>query len=337
MMDLDFANSHYVRLYTEDSPEWNMAGFEGQTVYSLLTRKLDRSGCLKCCGLSPAEIVSLQTHIPLPFAQVGVARLLQIGLLEHRGDVLVDPTYIEAQETSKSDKQRQRESRNRRRATALSEPPQPAASQNVTTVANAGPFVTSGHEPSQPVTLNGAVLCGAEQAVAVAAPVATAAPEPEPEPIPRVGVDTVRRIPLPQPDPRQEAEHRREQADRMKPVADASLSPDAREAKSAWADVCTSRADFRGREPDSFYEGLAPIARRIVCAIRDEGFEVSIGAVLRCGMYDYHVRQKSQKGHVNARYLPLSDDFIRSFESGLENNPPRFRPKYVPIAKAAAE
>jgi hypothetical protein len=315
-----------------------MAGFEGQTVFSLLTRKLDRSGCLKLCGLSPAAIVSLQTHIPLPFVEVGLARLLQIGLLEHRGDVLVDPTYIAAQETSKSDKQRQRESRDRRRATALSEPPKPPPeSRNVTTVTSAGPFVTPGHEPSQVVTLTSAVLCGAEQTVAVAAPPPAPATQPKADPIPRIGVDTVRRRPLGQPDPAQEAAHQREQAERMRPPIDASLTPDGREARKAWKDVCDDRADVRGNETVDFYEGVAPIARRVVCAIRDEGFEVQIGAVLRCGMYDYYIRQKREKGRVKARFLPMSDDFIHAFESGLENNPPNFRPVYVPIAKAAAE
>lgn len=76
------------------------------------------------------------------------------GMIEHRGDQLIWPNYIEGQETPQSDRQRKAESRERRRTTAREtevtkrEP----KSRTVTEGHESGQKVTSGHVASRAVT-----------------------------------------------------------------------------------------------------------------------------------------------------------------------------------------
>ena len=116
---LDFATEFYVRLYTRDTTSWNALGWEGQCLLPLLLRKADRAGIIPIGKRTPARALAALLHGPLDFIEVGITRLIEEGAVVHRGDDLVLPRFIEAQESVRPDAVRQRQRRQRRREEAL--------------------------------------------------------------------------------------------------------------------------------------------------------------------------------------------------------------------------
>lgn len=191
---MDWSNEPYVRLYTRDTTNWKRIGWQGRCVLTLLLRKVDRAGTLDLEGLEPWEAVKLHIDVPDEVAREGVAALLRVETLVVRGNLLVLPNHIEAQEASKSDRQRQRESRQRRASGDRSE--RDEASRNVTVTHDASRaqnqrddvsqnvtppngFVTERHDQSRAVTnghsllnsaLHSSAVQGGETAPARAAP-----------------------------------------------------------------------------------------------------------------------------------------------------------------------
>jgi hypothetical protein len=150
---MDWSNERYVRLYTRDTRTWLKLKWEGQSLLALLIRKMDRSGILDDME-EPIEDISLVTGFPEEHTKVGLERLIKYGVVHINTDnTLVMPNYIDAQESSKTDKQRQRESRERRKARAQS------VTKRDDLVTKCDGNVTSGHNLSQPVTPTCAVLC----------------------------------------------------------------------------------------------------------------------------------------------------------------------------------
>jgi hypothetical protein len=154
---MDFANEYYVRIYTRDTTTWKRLAWDGQNVLMQMLRKMDMAGVLDIEDMEPWEAVVLHCpDAPEDVARRGMALCLRFGVIEHNGHFLVAPKYREANEANKSDRQRQVESRARRRASALerSVTPRDVESQDVTdngqpshdvTVALRG--VTSSHVP----------------------------------------------------------------------------------------------------------------------------------------------------------------------------------------------
>lgn len=144
---MDFSNESYVRLYVRDTTNWFRLGWEGQCTLAMALRKVDRAGILECDGTDPATAVSMHVHGPIDFIRKGVDSLIACGVatLTAEGDLFF-PNFLAAQESRKSDKLRQRESRERRQAEAASGSHWPEPSQIVTDV-------TVGHSESHPVTL----------------------------------------------------------------------------------------------------------------------------------------------------------------------------------------
>jgi len=115
-LGVDFDNESYVRYYRRHTTGFKVLGFEAQALEPQLLRLMDRAGLFELEGLSPAE--AIHAHLPkwpIPFLEAGVAELLSRGTIEKRGDLLLWPKYIEAQEAKQSDRVRQQESRARRR------------------------------------------------------------------------------------------------------------------------------------------------------------------------------------------------------------------------------
>jgi hypothetical protein len=159
---MDWSNEHYVRIYTRDTTTWRLLGWDGQSVLMQVLRRLDQSGVLEIDDVAPWEAVMIHCGAPEEVARAGMRSCLDRGVLLHNGRFLIAPKFQEAQEASKSDKQRQKESRDRRRTTALLTPDPPVTkrdkeSQNGTPSSRNGTQtsqpVTSGHTPSQAVTL----------------------------------------------------------------------------------------------------------------------------------------------------------------------------------------
>lgn len=178
---MDYANEPYVRIYTRDDMGWKLLDWEAQCVELQLKRKVDRAGVLPLEDALPTEAVALQTGLPLEMVERGLATLIKRKRVHHRGDVLTIPNWIESQETSKSDKQRQKDSRDRRRALADALPENVTTrddrqSQNVTAPSR---NVTDCHAVTDAVTdvtLTSAVLASASLAIAPQRVASQAAP-----------------------------------------------------------------------------------------------------------------------------------------------------------------
>lgn len=111
---MNFEDEPYVRIYQRDTKTWLRWGWEGQTVFVLTSRKLDRAGMLDDIT-DPVADVGLITGLPEAVVRVGLERVLASGTFEIHGGRLIAPRYVEAQTATKSDKLRSWELRKRRR------------------------------------------------------------------------------------------------------------------------------------------------------------------------------------------------------------------------------
>jgi hypothetical protein len=111
---VDFANERYIRVYTRNTTTLKLLGFDGRAVLWHILREMDRSGVLDLGGLAPWEAAMLHSGCSEEVARAGIDACLKRECLVHDGDRLVAPRYIEANETPQSDKQRAKESRERR-------------------------------------------------------------------------------------------------------------------------------------------------------------------------------------------------------------------------------
>lgn len=111
---MDWTNERYVRLYTRDSTNWKRIGWDGQCVLMAILRKVDRAGTLDLSGLEPWEAIALHTGAPDDVSKRGVEGLLRTDTAVVRGGSLVLPSFIAAQECSKSDKLRSKELREKK-------------------------------------------------------------------------------------------------------------------------------------------------------------------------------------------------------------------------------
>lgn len=157
-MSMDWSNESYVRLYTRDTTNWRRLGWDGQCVLMSLLRKVDRSGSLDLGGLDPWEAIVLHTGATEDSARRGVEALLRTESVTIRDDRLTFPSFIEAQECSKSDKLRAKESRERR---AKGTDPLRFVIRESQDVTPPSRVVTSRHEPSHAVTPRHSLLCSA--------------------------------------------------------------------------------------------------------------------------------------------------------------------------------
>lgn len=119
MRGLHFEDERYVRVYVRDTADWLSLSWEAQSLFLLLSRKLDRAGVLELGHRDPARIVARITGVPEAVVARALPELVAPeGLLELREGFLVDPAFIEAQEAKQSDAERARASREKRRQIA---------------------------------------------------------------------------------------------------------------------------------------------------------------------------------------------------------------------------
>lgn len=147
---MNYEDEDYVRYFTRDTVSWMALGWEGQAVLALMLHgKFDRSGVFDCDGHTPSHAVTLITRMPADVVEAGLKRLLDSKTWIHREGKLVWPKFVHAQGCRRSDRVRQRESREKRRLDALG--------QDVTPGDESTPAVTPSHtesQVSQPVTLS---------------------------------------------------------------------------------------------------------------------------------------------------------------------------------------
>ncbi len=155
---MDWANERFVRFYTRDTVEWLALSWKAQGLFGLILRKCDRAGVIELGRLGPRGLAAL-LHAPWAEIESPLGELLTDGCVEIRADdrpVLVVPNYLEAQEATSSDKQRQRDSRERRRDKARSEDVtkrDATGSQNVTETSQPVTACHSEPSPSDPAEL----------------------------------------------------------------------------------------------------------------------------------------------------------------------------------------
>ena len=156
---MDYGNERWIRVYTRDTTTWKLIDWRARTVLLHLLRKVDRAGVL---DVGEDGIDGLAAVLELPIGEVvepGLHQLVTRGTVVATGAAYVIPNFITAQEAPSSDRQRQKDARERRRATALS---RDDSSQNVTPESR---NVTERHAESQGVTPRHAVSLQTRQEV----------------------------------------------------------------------------------------------------------------------------------------------------------------------------
>jgi hypothetical protein len=113
-----FADERYVRQYTRKTVTIVKLGWEGRAVWWALLGEFDRAGIFDLSDASPVEAISLVTEIPEQIVEIGLRRLIQLGVLVHvpAENVLYAPKFMAAQEAVASNKARQRMKRERLKA-----------------------------------------------------------------------------------------------------------------------------------------------------------------------------------------------------------------------------
>lgn len=183
---MNFEDERYVRVYTRKTVTTKLLGWEGRACLHALLLEVDRAGVLELEGMDPADALSALSDIPVEFARVGMARILERGVAVVSDGRLFLPRFLEAQEARQSDAQRQRESRARRAAELRVS--QGAVRAMATAVTNRDHMesqnVTECHTESHDVTSGHSVLSRAQLSSEIPPVVprgdAAAAPPPEP-------------------------------------------------------------------------------------------------------------------------------------------------------------
>jgi hypothetical protein len=147
---VDWANEEYVRLYTRETADDLELSWEALALWRALLIRFDRAGIIpiKNGWISIARLV----RMPLEVVQQTGPELVRDGRLRMVDGAALAPNFTEAQTTSKSDKSRQRESRDRRRLTTSQRP------ESIDTGHTLSQDVTPSHTASQNVTLSYAPL-----------------------------------------------------------------------------------------------------------------------------------------------------------------------------------
>lgn len=115
---MDWANERYVRVYTRDTVDWSLLSWQARALWLMLLRKVDRAGVIQL-GRHGVRGIAVLVGMPFEVTEQALAELVKDGCLELRGEWLVAPNFIEAQEADQTDAQRAREYRARRRDRAM--------------------------------------------------------------------------------------------------------------------------------------------------------------------------------------------------------------------------
>jgi hypothetical protein len=144
---VDWSNEPYVRMYTRETADDFELSWEALALWRALLCKFDRSGLME--ARNGWTSVARATRIPIDVAERAGAELIADGRVRLVKAGILAPNFVAAQTASKSDKVRQRESRDKRRERAVSMQDIESA-QTSATVSHA---VTQSHTASRNVTL----------------------------------------------------------------------------------------------------------------------------------------------------------------------------------------
>lgn len=129
---VDWPNERYVRLYTRDSVTWSLWPWESRALFCLLLRKVDRAGVLETGKHELKNAIAALVGMPPSVVETAIIPIIDSGAIEVRGEFVILPNFIVAQEARSSDKQRQRDSREKRRVKAMGMETESTADHNET-------------------------------------------------------------------------------------------------------------------------------------------------------------------------------------------------------------
>lgn len=113
---MNWEDERYVRLYVRDTGDWVTLSWDAQALFVQILRKVDRAGVLQFGKHGIRSLAAVIGHREMAERLApALDELLADGCIQMQGDCIIVPNFIEAQEAKQSDKQRQSESRLRRR------------------------------------------------------------------------------------------------------------------------------------------------------------------------------------------------------------------------------
>lgn len=144
-MAIDWSNEPYARLYKRETDDDLLLSWEARAVWHEFLKKCDRSGLLET--RRGVQGIAALLRIPLEAVERVLNELIEDGRLRSVPNVgFVAPNYVEANDTPRSDRARQAESRLRRRVDAVN------AGNDQHGAGYPSRTVTHGHAESQDVT-----------------------------------------------------------------------------------------------------------------------------------------------------------------------------------------
>jgi hypothetical protein len=144
---MDWANESYVRMYTRETTDDLELSWEALSLWRALLCKFDRSGLI--AAKNGWVSVAKATRFPIEVTERAGAELVADGRVKLVRTGIFAPNFTAAQTASKSDKVRQRESRDRRREQAAGV----QDAESSTDSATVSQSVTDSHAASRNVTL----------------------------------------------------------------------------------------------------------------------------------------------------------------------------------------
>lgn len=158
-------DERYVRLYTRDTADWMVLGWDAQALFMQLLRKVDRAGALRLGRQGKKSVAIVAGHIEAwPRIQAALDELIEDGCVCVSGEHLFIPNFLKAQEAVSSDAQRKRDQRERDRASLLKQV------EEVTQRDEPSQGVTKSHEVSRAVTPSLAVPSLTKETLSVVQP-----------------------------------------------------------------------------------------------------------------------------------------------------------------------
>ncbi|MGN6105450.1 MAG: hypothetical protein ACTHU0_10125 [Kofleriaceae bacterium] len=145
---MDWSNEPYVRLYTRETDDDLLLSWQARAVWHELMKKFDRSGLIET--RRGVRGLAAMIRMPVEVVESALPELLEDRRLQQVERGYFAPNFLEAQTITKSDKQRQRESRERRRDAARESTSSP---HTVTNRDDTSRAAEGGHAESRPVTL----------------------------------------------------------------------------------------------------------------------------------------------------------------------------------------
>lgn len=138
---MDWANEPYVRVYTRETDDDLALSYDALSLWNAMLKKFDRAGLIETKrGIAGLAAI---TRCPIDRVPDALTELLKDGRVVQVSNGYFAPNFLAAQETPRTDKARQRDSRSKRAARANSERRETPSMSHGVTLTSADPRLTS--------------------------------------------------------------------------------------------------------------------------------------------------------------------------------------------------